>query len=410
MLAAPVRRFFVLALMLGVGCASDARDGEVTGALSTAIVNGTPDATDPAVVALVTRRVHCQEPLVDSFCTGVLVADRVVLTAAHCALADGQTPLDFEVYVGDHVNGGTGRFYAVVDQHIHPSYDPMTYANDLALLELALSPGVAPVSLASVAPPPMGATVRVVGFGLDQNHHNGDKLEGTSTLASLDSMILRTEPSPALACGGDSGAPVFFDDVGGPRLIGIARSGDAACASYTNATRIDSYIGTFVQPYVDAPPSPSRRPAQLTENLCSAPCTIDDDCPLGMLCLPERALGHLCGYPELRSGMLGATCTTNTDCATASGPGLCAASGAGDDGRSCGCFTTCTDLATQASGDGGANEGDATASPPPSESGGCAIAAVACRGENDVSATMMVLLLPLAWAARARRSRRQTCG
>jgi V8-like Glu-specific endopeptidase len=399
MLAATLRRSLVLATMLSAACANDA--GESTAVLATAIVKGTPDATDPAVVAIVTRRVHCQEPFVDSVCTGVLVADRVVLTAAHCAL--GQTPLDLEIYVGDHVNGGTGRFYAVVDQLVHPLYDATTYANDVALLQLALSPGVPPVSLANVAAPPMGATVRVVGFGLDENRHNGDKLQGTSTLAAVDSMVLRTEPSPSLACGGDSGAPVFFDDVGGPRLVGVVRSGDASCAIYTNATRIDSYVDTFVRPYLAALPPPKRRAAQLTQNLCSAPCAKDDDCPVGMLCLPERSLGNLCGFPELRSGVIGAPCTMNAECASAGGPGICAASGPGDDGRTCGCFTTCTDLA--ASGDAGV---DAGASPTPAASSGCAIEPSARRGEHDVSATMTAMVL--AWAAaRARRSRRRMC-
>ena len=41
----------------------------------------------------------------------------------------------------------------------------------------------------------------------------------------------------------------------------------------------------------------------------------DEDCPRGMLCLPERSLGNVCGYATLRSGVLAGPCTDDAQCA-----------------------------------------------------------------------------------------------
>jgi V8-like Glu-specific endopeptidase len=393
-----------IAMAIAVGaCEARTADAEVA-ASAVAIVAGTPDPDDPAVVAIVRRRVHCHEAFVETVCTGTLIDARVVLTAAHCLV--GQPALDVEVFVGPRANGAGGRFYAVADQRVHPGYDPSTYENDLALLQLAIAPGVAPIALDAAPLPAVGATVRVVGYGGDGNGGGTDgvKQAGTSTLAAIEPRLIRTEPGPSLACGGDSGAPVFADDAtgsGGAHLIGVVRSGDAACATYTNATLVAPYLDAFVRPYLAALPTPSRRAASLSAPLCEAHCSVDDDCPRGMLCLPERELGNLCGYAEQRSGVIEKPCAEDAECGAAGA--ICAASVAGDEGRTCGCFTTCRDRAAAA--DAGADAGYA-----PNyvvTGGGCSLDAARrpTRAPGALTASTLMLLL----LARVRRSRLRTC-
>lgn len=339
-LSPKVRGFVIVCIGMGVGCGgADADNGGIKVQESrSAVSNGTDETGAPEVVAIVKRRVRCAEPFVESFCSGVLISERVVLTAAHCALV--QPALDIEVYVGNAANSGTGRFYAVADQLVHPNYDEVSYDNDLALLQLAESPSVTPVKIGAEGDLVDGSLVNVIGFGGDGNGSDGKKMRGDSVITNIDTKLLRTEPSPSLACGGDSGAPVFFDDASGRHLVGIVRSGDEMCVEYTNATRVSYYWDSFIRPYVDNLPAPTKQAVSLSQNMCSVACESDDQCPRGMLCLPERELGMICGYAELRSGVISTTCEQDSDCDS----GLCAASGPGDTGRTCGCFDNCRDL------------------------------------------------------------------
>ncbi|MBI2394209.1 MAG: S1 family peptidase [Deltaproteobacteria bacterium] len=363
------------------GCSPDA-DGLARRAAE--IRAGEAHDGDPAVVALVKRRAHCREPWVESFCTGVLVAERVVLTAAHCA---GEPALDLEVYAGVDPNGGTGRFFGVIDQRIHPGYDPETFANDLALLQLEEAPRATPVPVDTRDAPAVGDRVRVVGFGGEGSGGGGRKRQGTSEVTEVEARVFRTAAAPSLACGGDSGAPVFA----GEQLVGVVRSGDPKCAEFANVTFLSPYLDEFVRPYLASPPAPSRRIAPLTENLCAERCIGDDDCPRGMLCLPERELGSVCGWALSRSGVIGAPCTDDAQCASE----LCASSGPGDLGRTCGCFVSCRDLA-QAPPSAGPSTIRA-------QGGGCGWARAAPPG-GALTATLVLGL------CRARRRRRRRSG
>lgn len=334
------------------------------------------DATRTSVVAITRRRSRCQTKFVESFCTGSLIAPGVVLTAAHCALAEPW--LDIEVFVGANVNAPGGRFHGVAAAAVHPAYDERTFENDLALLWLAEAPAAAP--LARGGGLAVGDEVEIVGYGGDENGGGGERRAGTSRVVSAQQGVARTEAGPALACGGDSGAPALQKGA----IVGVVRSGDPRCESFANVTLLDGAWESFVAPALARPPTTTRAVTP-SEPLCRATCTRDGDCPRGMLCLPERGVGNLCGYATLRSGAFGAPCASDDAC----GPdGACAQVGAGDLDRECRCFTPCRDLPAPAPVGGAELEG------------GCTTATAGRAGAWIIGACLM-----LATASRPRRRR-----
>ena len=338
-----------------------------------AIVAGMLDANDPAVVAVAHRPIACSdEPAVT--CTGVLVAPRVVLSAAHCVTGIGARGV-LEVVFGPSVASRT-REIVVQSYEVDGAYDPTTGDGDLATLLLAEDAPVAPIALPTATFDQLGsgAALRAVGYGVSgaTAADPGTKRDGTLALAAVRAASFDAMPSPAMTCEADSGGPVFGMFGSDEQLAGVTSRGDAACAASAVNARVDVALAPFVQPQADAGSgAPPGWPAQLTA--IDAPCTSDDQCPALMTCNEQGR----CGLPWLGAGMFGAACTSMGDCAASARCVRVWPSGA----DACHCFASSN---IPPGGDSAMN--------PPAPSG--------CGCESSSGNEGLLLLIALAWAAQ----------
>lgn len=288
-----------------------------------AITNSTPDDGDPFVVALTDG--------VSIYCTGTLVAPRVVLTAAHCLRQHRPA----SVFFGASLELG-GEHVAVSHVREEASYDGIAFDGDLGVAILAAPAPVAPAALPAGPlreDQLIGRRVRIVGFGSTRDPADalGRKRAGTTRIRAVGERDLAFEPDPSQPCSGDSGGPALLEIEGVERVIGVASSGNPECNKFANETRVDAYLG-FVHRALAATRERAVAtgepcfgdtacstgscvaPADATESpYCVAPCDGDAACPDAMTCTEGE-----CRHPLPSPGALGAVCATANECETGS--------------------------------------------------------------------------------------------
>lgn len=338
-------------------CVAEPAPGQV----ARAVVDGTLDSGDPAVVAIGSRRVGCEERLAVR-CTGTLVAPRLVLTAAHCVI-DPRLSSDLEVLVGAGVDAPGAAFHRVVQAIAHPDYQADGDDADVAVLVLDTPAAVAPVALPAdpVDAALVSQLVRVVGFGDTgpTGEPPGHKRTGTAVVTELAERWFRIEASPSMSCHGDSGGPVLGQlpgQAGGAEvLLGVVSRGDPGCADYGINVRVDAFAHDFIEPWIamadalDQAAAPAADPGAIAEGeLCTAPCAGDADCPDGLVCRPGLAGDSRCVIPGLLAGALGSDCDRDDMCSD-----RCVRLRPDTDAGACRCHVPCADTPLPTGDDGG---------------------------------------------------------
>lgn len=226
---------------------------------ASAIVGGgsaAPETIGRAVVTVVGSR--------GNFCSGALVAPDLVLTAAHCVMAEATYK------VVDYNTGSAPTLIDVQKLAVHPSFSLQTLLGhrataDIALLWLRSKPsGKAQVQLGlPQSPIQVGSRFTVVGVGVAVrgDGRSGGVVRAASLVATGQPGTLQIRLVDALtqggreglgACTGDSGAPVFEDRNGTSAVVGVVSwstgaNNSAGCGGLTGVTPLTLYRDWIVQ-------------------------------------------------------------------------------------------------------------------------------------------------------------------
>ncbi len=270
----------VAALVASTGCDSESRESALH-TVSGPIYNGS-SSWNADVVALTAAQGRAVGSVFlrgnnggfQNDCTATLVADDVVLTAAHCIYSgfgpgQGQAvaPDDVQFAVGADVQS-PDSVHPVASVTVHPSYDPNgeTAIHDVAVLRLTTP--ISASNAGNLEPIPVsceplntgelvGDTIQAGGYGA--TNPAGD---AWTTLQSwipievidLTSIDFTVDGNGAGGvCYGDSGGPALWTMPDGVvRVIGVLSWGDAICGRQDHYVRTDSECD-FIAPFLPDP-------------------------------------------------------------------------------------------------------------------------------------------------------------
>jgi hypothetical protein len=186
-----------------------------------------------------------------SYCTGTVLAQDLVLTAAHCLRAG--VKIEVRPY-------GERKFQGVADSAAHPQFgtsrSELPTRVDLALLKLAAPlPERARPAMLARRPTTAGEAVLVAGYGREDP--DSMKRSGRARMATLITLerrlglqLLLRDPTmgdnPQLgACSGDSGGPAFAvrDSL---LVVGVVSAAPEHCGGLTVVTPTAPYYDWLV--------------------------------------------------------------------------------------------------------------------------------------------------------------------
>lgn len=197
-----------------------------------------------------------------ALCTGTLIADRLVLTAAHCVTPNSDSMI---VYFGrDFTSMDKSLVRPVVKSIVHPNYNSNREdMHDLALIRFSgsLPSGFAPAPLLTdLSSVKKGTRVIVAGYGLNWawGIKRGSGILRTTDLKVAKPLYGRTELMLDQSirkgiCSGDSGGPAYLEINGRLHLMGVASRGDSLptvltpkCFILSIFSRVDAF-STWIQ-------------------------------------------------------------------------------------------------------------------------------------------------------------------
>ncbi len=297
------------------------------------LINGTLSFDDDHTVAF-----HFDD---GSFCSGVMVSPRVMVTAAHCF--DGKNTMP-KVRIGPEFFAPITDI-AVTAFEVHPSWQgTFNTGGDIAVALLAQphpSNAFAEMLGSGESYPVNGNFVRRVGFGGQSRGSppDGKRRQGETKVVQGTQDLMITHGG-VVTCHGDSGGPVFFTKLEKEYLVAVHSwgkytSSGTCIGGADGATSLAKYVDGFIRPYVQ-----QHDAVCLKDFYCNTACQDDPDCSV---CGDDGVCTEGCDLPDpdCATQEFGEICQRDSQCLS----GVCVAWESSPSSKFCSisCDSNCPD-------------------------------------------------------------------
>lgn len=240
---------FLILISLSVGCGK-AQNSQVANEVVLGKVIGGVDVTAPTIYSK--RTVGIYNAKEKTVCTGVIIEENLILTAAHCVY---ETPVEkVEVIFGNKIFDPNADKIKASRLVVHENYDDENITNDVALVRLSknIPETYSAIDLEASRQLVLekGELVTAIGFGVSNTGLLGSITRGTLRTGELPvdeyesgSKLVVIDQSKGVAiCFGDSGGPVFTLVNEQPVLVGISSFVNSEKSGRRNICKFKSYL------------------------------------------------------------------------------------------------------------------------------------------------------------------------